>query len=139
MQHFYVFDEHTDYIAECIKLGLTPVYDKGGDVNYFVHHQKKYIVLSVHECYSGWTTTIMALPCLGYGKLIQLLETTKIYDEKVGCIGMLLKKYNSLFLEYVQKSPSKCVKKLKRIIFKDIAPNSTYVSQMEDLIEFCKN
>ena len=135
-QVFYVFDEHTDVVTECKKKGLELC---GNDLVFeYISKDTKYILLSPHECYSGWAITLMALPCLNYEGLIKMVETSKIYDEIVGCIGMLLCNYTDSFIDYLTKVQSKRSKKIKRIILSDIVGNSSYVSQMDQLIRICK-
>ena len=142
-QAFYVFDEHTDVARECQKIGLEPY---GYDFEYpyisedskYILEDTKYIVVSPYECYSGWAVTLMALPCLHYDELIALLETTKIYDEIVGCIGILLKNYAESFMDYLTKVQNKRSKKIKRIILHDIVGNSSYVAEMDQLIRICR-
>ena len=136
-QLFYVFDEHTNVLKECSKLGLK-FYD---EQNVYKHVTKniEYILMSPHDCYSGWTITLMAIPCLTYEELIKTIETSKIYDEIIGCIGILLKKHTETFIYYLSKIETKRTKKIKKIILEDIVENSPYVSKMSKLIELCKS
>lgn len=135
-QLFYVFDEHTDVVRECAKEGLTPSGDSyfGG----YVKGDTQYVLLSPHECYSGWAVTLMALPCLEYEDLVKVVESSKVYDEIVGSIGILLKRHMTKFVNYLSANQNKRIKKVKRIILSDIVENSTYISKMLDLIEVCK-
>lgn len=135
-QLFYVFDEHTDIVKECLKVGIKPAGDQ--NTYEYVKGDIKYILLSPHECYSGWTITLMALPYLSYMELIKVIETSKKYDEIVGCIGILLNKYTENFIDYLSKNQTRKIKKIKRIILTDIVNNSPYVSKMIRLIQVCK-
>lgn len=138
-QLFYVFDEHTDYIKECIKIGMKPI-GNYPFVREFEYDGVVYKALSVHDCYSGWTITLMALPYMNYEQLIMTLKTSKIYDEIVGCLGMLLKNHASCFEKYISqcRKPDKTMKRIKRIICNDIASNCTPVSKMDNLLRICK-
>ena len=132
-QLFYVFDEHTDVVRECLKKGLKPCGNTCFDG--YVVGDTKYILVSPNDCYSGWAVTLMALPCLGYDDLIKLIETSKVYDEIVGSIGVLLKNHKGKFVDYLSENQNK---KIKKVILRDIVENSTYVSRMQDLIEVCR-
>lgn len=137
-QLFYVFDEHTDFVSECVKLGMRPIkgfpfvelFDFGGVI---------YKTLSVQECYSGWEITVMALPYMDYSQLICTLQVSKIYDEIVGCLGILLKEYSNDFLKYLTNcsKSDKRMKKIKKVILKELACRSRYVASMTDLLEIC--
>ena len=136
-QLFYVFDEHTDVLKECKKAGLKPSGEQF--VTGYVFDDTKFILLSPHECYSGFAITIMALPCMNYENLIKVIESSTIEDEIVGSIGILLKKYTEKFTDYLSKTQTRRIKKIKNIILKHIVDNSPYVSKMERLIEVCKS
>lgn len=135
-QLFYVFDEHTNVVKECLREGLIPC----DESNFYAYIKEgtKYILVSPHECYSGWAVTLMALPCLGYDDLIKVIESSKVYDEIIGSIGMLLNKYTDEFVDYLSNNQNKKTKKIKKIILSDIVENSTYVSKMTHLIEVCR-
>lgn len=98
-----------------------------------------YKTLSINECYSGWEITVMALPYMNYYQLIDTLRTSKIYDEIVGCLGILLKEHLSNFVEYLTKYPKsdRKIRKIKRIILKELACRSIYVASMTELLELC--
>lgn len=136
-QFFYVFDEHTDVDMECKKRGMIPCL--GSSDSEYILGNTKYITLSPHECYSGWTVVLMVKENLGYEKLLKLLETTTVYDEIVGCIGILLKENMEEFTYYLTTTKTKRTQKIKKIILKDIVDNSEYVSKMKRLIEVCRN
>ena len=98
-----------------------------------------YKTLGVHECYSGWCITIMASPRMEYSQLISTLTKTKIYDEIVGCLGMLLKYHPDEFVEHLANL--KCDrrnKKIKKIILRDLAKNCENVQKMTELLSICK-
>lgn len=135
-QFFYVFDEHTDVVKECIKIGLESCSEQSAFKSVF--DDTRYILLSPHDCYSGWPITLMALPCLNYEDLIRVLESSRIYDEIVGCIGILLKNHTEKFIDYISKTQTRKSKKIKRMILNDIVDRSPYVSKMKRLIEVCK-
>lgn len=137
-QLFYVFDEHTNFVSECIKLGMKPI--KGYPfVEEFDSDGVIYKTLSVNECYSGWEITVMALPYMSYCQLIKTIQESKIYDEIVGCLGILLKDHLQEFMKYLSecsKSDKKIIK-IKKIISKELASRSSYVSSMTKLLEMC--
>lgn len=134
-QLFYVFDEHTNVGRECLKEGLIPCNNPRFDG--YVCGDSEYILVSPNDCYSGWAVTLMALPCLEYDDLIKVVESSKIYDEIVGSVGVLLRKYKNKFVDYLSENQNKRIKRIKKIILSDIVENSTYVSKMWDLIEVC--
>lgn len=136
-QIFYVFDEHTDFINECMKKGMIPC---GNPFRHgFMYGDTRYVVLSPHDCYSGWELTVMALPCLDYENLIIVLESSKVYAEIVGCIGILLKKHEKEFTDYISTLRTKRGKKIKKIILDELVERSLYVKKMTRLIEVCKS
>ena len=139
-QLFYVFEEHTDFVKECIKLGMKPI--KGDQfVELFDFNGVLYKTLSVNECYSGWEINVMALPYMNYSQLINVLENTKIYSEIVGCIGILLKEHLDEFMKYLSESSNrdKRIRKIKKIIVKEISDRSSRVAEMYDLIKLCSH
>lgn len=135
-QLFYLFDEHTDVDKVLKKIGLQPC-GKHNDV--FFLGDTKYIRLSPHECYSGCAVTIMALPYMDYTALINVIETAKNGDDIIGSTGLLLKKYPKAFTEYLSRTQTRRSTKIKRIISRFIAANSSYVSEMKPLLEVCKS
>lgn len=140
-QIFYVFDEHTDYIAECEKLGFVPVKYDGCFVKQFELNGKRYDVLGRNECYSGWEINIVQEGIDEFDELMFMLLNSHTYDERVVSIGLMLKNYYDCFLsELTKKSPQdKSKKKLVKLITKNICKNSYDVSNMKELIEICKS
>ncbi|MBR5320733.1 MAG: hypothetical protein IKU41_02710 [Clostridia bacterium] len=135
---FYVFDEHTDYVSECQKIGMIPT--KGYPyVENFLFDDVEYKVLSIHECYSGWEITLMALPEMSYNQLVCVLLNSKNYDELVGCLGIILKKYLERFIVDFDKfeTSKRKFKKIKKIILNEISERSIYVSEMHTLLNKC--
>lgn len=142
-QIFYVFDEHTDYIAECKKLGFVPIDYDGYHVKQFEKNGKKYNVLGRNECYSGWEINVVKEGVNKFEELMTLLLKSRIYDEKVVCIGLMLKKYYNNFLsefskEFPEDSFNRKKKKVAKLIAKDICCKSYEVSEMKELLEICK-
>lgn len=143
-QLFYVFDEHTDYVQACIKLCMKPIkyhHTFPEFVEEFNLDGVVYKTLGVHECYSGWCVTIMATPRMEYSQLITALVTTNIYDEFVGCLGILLKYHRDEFVVYLAESAKndKRIKKIKKVILRDLAENCEIVRNMTQLLEVCKS
>lgn len=142
-QIFYVFDEHTDYVAECEKLGFVPIKYDGNYVKQFERDGKRYNVLGRNECCSGWEINIVQDGFDSFDELMFLLLNSRKYDERVICIGLMLKNHYSRFLsELVKKFPQdkfdRKRKKVVKLIIKDICKNSYEVSEMKELIEICK-
>ena len=138
-QLFYVFDKHTDFVRECIKIGMKSI-NKDLFVGDFDFDGIIYKTLSVHECYSGWEITVMALPYMNYYQLIDTLQTSKIYDEIVGCLGILLKEHLTGFIEFLSKCPKsdRKIKKIKKFILKELTIRNIYVASMTELLDLCQ-
>ena len=135
---FFVFDEHTDYVKECIKIGMKPI--KGHTyVEEFVYSGTKYKTLSMNDCYSGWTITIMALPKPTYIELIRIVLKSNCYDEFVGGLGILLKEYPQEFKRFLEKSSNKNkrIRKIKKTILNEISIRIPQVLVMSDLLLIC--
>ena len=144
IQMFYVFDEHTDYIEECEKLGFVPVGYDGYRVNQFERHGKRYNVLGRNECCSGWEINIVQEGFDKFDELMHLLLNSHVYDERVISIGLMLKNhYNRFLTELTKKFPQdrfdRKKKKVVKLITKDICKNSYDVSNMKELIDICKS
>lgn len=142
-QKFYVFDEHTDYIAECKKLGFIPTKYDDYFVKQFICGEEKYDVYGRNECYSGWEINVVQSENYSFENLLSILLNSRIYDERVVSIGLILKKYYSLFLtaftndSFQGRLEKK--KKIAKLILKDICKKSYDVSKMNELIVICKN
>lgn len=140
---FYIFDEHTDYEKECIKLGMKPIAKSGGLVKAYSYGECEYVVLGRSECYSGWEHTIMKLPQLTYNQLYNLAINANIYDERVGAVGIMLKFHEDEFIDYLEKVINKTIpfdkqiKKLAKLISTEIKQRSDYVSGMEIILKLC--
>lgn len=140
---FYVFDEHTDYERECIKLGMKPSSKLDRLIKTFTYMGYEYIVLNRSDCYSGWEYTVMKLPQMNFDQLYKLEISTKIYDEKVGALGMILKYYDVEFTHLIKKAyeneiPNrKQIKKISELILTQIKERSDYVDEMKDLLKLC--
>ena len=135
---FYVFDEHTDYIKACEKIGMKAIGDKP-DVKHFLFGETEYEVLFCHDCFSGWQITVMELPELSFAELLQLVMSSRCYDEIVGGIGMILKKHSDEFVRFLstETSNNKKVGKIKKIIKKEISERNPEVKAMTDLLALC--
>lgn len=140
---FYVFDEHTDYERECIKLGMKPSSKVDGLIKSFTYREYEYIVLKRSDCYSGWEHTIMKLPQMDFNQLYKLAVSTNTYDERVGAVGTILKchkdEFTNLLIKTFNKeiSKSKQIKKISKLILTEIKERSDYVSEMKDLLKLC--
>ena len=136
---FYVFDEHTDYIKECKKLGMLPI-GKEMFIKEFNLNGTKYKVLSSHECFSGWEITVMAIPELSYSELLNLMINSRYYSEIVGSIGIILKKHLNEFIVYLKSEPSnnRKIKKIKKMIRTEISERNQNVQQMYELLSLCR-
>lgn len=143
-QVFYVFDEHTDYIAECEKLGFVPIKYDGSFVKQFELYGKRYNVLGRNECYSGWEINIVQEGIDQFDELMFVLLNSHTYDERVVSIGLMLKNHYDCFLSeltknFPQDKFDRKKKKTVKLITKDICKNSYDVSNMKELIEVCKS
>ena len=130
-QYFYVFDEHTDYVRECTKIGMIPLSNEEF-VEYFEYDGAKYKVLSINECFSGWTIT--------YCELLNLMFNSRPYDEIVGSIGIILKSHLDEFILYLKtEHPKKRrLHKIKKLIKNEISERNSNVQQMFDLLSLCQ-
>ena len=137
-QLFYVFDEHTDYVQECTEMGMIPLSNETF-VEYFEFDGIKYKVLSVNECFSGWTITLMAMPKLSYSELLNVMLDSRSYDEIVGSLGIVLKEHLNDFILYLKTERSKKLRlhKIKKMIKNDISERNSDVQQMIDLLSLC--
>ncbi len=135
---FYVFDEHTDYIRECEKIGMKPIGNQTL-VKYFLFGETKYEVLFCNECFSGWEITVMALPELSYSELLYMVMNSRFYDEIVGGIGIILKRHSDEFIRYLSSvtSNNKKVNKVKKIIKNEIGKRNPDVKAMTKLLKLC--
>lgn len=135
---FYVFDEHTDYVKECQKMGMNPI---GTDAftKKFEYDGTAYKVLSCNECYSGWEITVMALPEMSYSDLLELMMNSQFYDEIVGSIGIAVKKYPHEFFEFLNNEPfvNRKIGKIKKTIKSEISERNSNVKEMIELIGLC--
>lgn len=131
---FYVFDEHTDYVRECQKMGMNPILTDSF-LKDFEYDGTKYKALSCNECYSGWKITVMALPEMSYSDLLALMMNNQFYDEIVGSIGIALKKYPHEFVAFLSNEPpaNKRIRRIKKIINDEISKKNSNVRQMETL------
>ena len=139
---FYVFDEHTDYVYECKKMGMKPIGNETF-IKEFIFDEVKYKVLSLHECFSGWEINVMAIPELSYSELLNVMLSSKYYDEIVGSIGIILKKHLNKFIEYLKLETSNSkqhrkIKKIEKIIKKEISERNPNVNKMDELLHICK-
>lgn len=137
-----MFDEHTDYIRECEKLGFVPVEYEDYRVTKFEKQGKKYNVLGKNDCYSGWEINVVDEEVNTFEELMFLLLNSRIYDEKAVSIGLMLKNHYSSFLSELDKGFPKDMfnrkrKKAVKLITKDICGKSYKVSQMKELLEIC--
>ena len=142
-QIFYVFDEHTDYIRECEKLGFVPVEYEGFRVTKFEKQGRKYNVLGRNECYSGWEINVVHEDVDSFEELMFLLLNSRIYDEKAVSIGLMLKNHYNDFLSELNKGfPqdrfNRKRKKAVKLITKDICGKSYEISEMKELLEICR-
>ncbi len=135
---FYVFDEHTDYVRECQKIGMKPI-ENNAFIENFEYDGTKYTVLSCNECYSGWEITVMALPEMSYSDLFDILMNSRFYDEIVGSIGIILKKHLDEFLRHLSSESlnNKRIKKVKKMIKKEISERNSNVKGMTELLNLC--
>ncbi len=135
---FYVFDEHTDYVRECKKIGMMPI-EKEVFVKNFDYDGIRYEVLNLYECFSGWEITVMATPELSYPELLNLMMNSRCYDEIVGSIGIVLKKYPNEFAMYLKSESSnqKRLLKIKKLIKKEIGVRNPDVKAMTELLKLC--
>ena len=135
---FYVFDEHTDYVIECEKLGMKPI-ENNAFIENFECDGTNYKVLSCNECYSGWEITVMALPEMSYSDLFDIMISSRFYDEIVGSIGIILKKHLDEFIRYLNTEPlnNKRLRKIKKMIKKEISEKNSNVGEMKDLLNLC--
>lgn len=185
LKKFYVFDEHTDYIKACRRLGMVPVdnvreqdlghypcgefvvmgkpdenvenliervstnsfYDgfrfrkNEMDVKYLECDGVIYEVLGCNECYSGWEITVMALPEMKFHELVSLLCNTKDAGELRGSLGILLKKYYKEFCPVLiagEIFDRKASRKIAKLISEEIARTSEPVSEMRELLAWCR-
>lgn len=131
---FYVFDEHTDYVRECQKMGMNPIVTDSFPKD-FEYGGTKYKALSRNECYSGWEIIVMALPEMSYSDLLALMMNSRFYDEIVGSIGIALKKYPHEFAAFLSNEPlaNKRIRRIKKIINDEISKRNSNVRQMEIL------
>lgn len=186
LKKFYIFDEHTDYIKACRRLGMVPVdnvrephlgnypcgefvvmgksdenvdnliervstnsfYDgfrfmrNGIEVKRLECDGILYEVLGCNECYSGWEITVMALPEMKFHELVSLLCDTKDAGELRGSLGILLKKYYKEFCSVLTAGETfdrKTSRKIARLISQEIAENSEPVSEMHELLVWCRS
>lgn len=139
---FYVFDEHTDYIAECKKIGLLPIEHEDCFVKQFYCGETRYDVFGRHECYSGWEINVVQSGSYTFDDLLNILIDSHIYDEKVVSLGFILKNHYKSFLDTLMNDSlqDRCgKKKIIKLITKDICKKSYDVSKMKELIQICKN
>lgn len=141
---FYVYDEHTDYVKQCIKMGMIPQDRSSNLVESFIFDNVKYVLLGQNECYSGWEHNIMAMPQLSYERLMHLALHSNVYDERVGSLGILLKSHFTLFennfINLINEDfqNKKQIKKMSKLILNEINNRSFQVSQMTNLLYHCK-
>lgn len=137
-----MFDEHTDYVLECKKIGFIPIKLCDYYVKEFDLYGKKYIVLGRNECYSGWEINLVPMEVFDFNELLFIALKSKIYAEKVVSIGLILKYYYNDFLTELKNfflgcKLNKDQKKLIKLILKDISKNSYEVGNMKELLKLC--
>lgn len=134
---FYVFDEHTDYVRECQKMGMTPIIVTDSFAKDFEYDGTKYKALSCNECYSGWEITVMALPEMSYLDLVTLMMNSQFYDEIVGSIGIALKRYPHEFFTFLNNESlaNRKIRKIKKIIKSEISERNPNVKELIKIID----
>lgn len=140
---FYVFGEHTDYVAECEKMGFVPSKRDGHFVEQFICGKHKYNVYGVHECYSGWEINVVQSGDYTFESLLYILLNSRFYSERIVSLGFILKYYYDEFLAEFTDDSSQNIfgkkrKKIAKEIVKEVSERSDEVSEMKELIEICK-
>ena len=152
---FYAVAEHTDDAKYCKRKGLTPyntdlkVLDKKPFrvVKAYAKDGNIYAVFGADKCYSGYMVTLMRLPELSFDDLLSVALTTKRIEDRAGALGIILKKYEDDFAQYLltvkQSSNTNRVqeKQIALIAFfidDFIRENSIYVQRMENILLICR-
>lgn len=141
-QQFYVFDEHTDYLTECRKIGFSIYRQNTAFENTLELSNIMYRVLGRNDCYSGWEINIVEQKEFDFEELLFIALNSCIYDEKVVSIGLILKNYYSDFIDELRRDFQPCnlkhsQKKLLKLILKDVCKKSYQVGNMDELLEIC--
>lgn len=141
---FYMFDEHIDYVKECEKMGFSVTKQDDLWVEEFEKNGRKYSVLGVHDCYSGWEINIAPSGDISFDDLLHTALNPRAEDERFVCMGLILKRYYSeifatLKNDISRRKLSKNEKKLLKLIVNNIRFESDEVSEMKELIDICSN
>ena len=152
---FYAVGEYVDDAKYCKRKGLMPhkTIMKSLDGNPFpvvVEYAKEgkiYAALEAGDCYCGYSVMLMQLPELPFTELLSVALTAKRIDDRAGALGIILKKHEAAFLQYllaVRESEDRNPTQKKQIalvtafVYDFIRENSGYVQKMEDILSLCK-
>lgn len=141
---FYVINEHTDDIKYCEKKHMKPYNVVNGSIMQYEYKGYIYDILEQGECYSGYMVTLMRLPKLSFGDLLNVALESKNYEERIGAIGVILKDYQSEFEQYLLSLSDDMIytnkKNIKRLVsFICILPDRTsYVLDLPIILNQCE-
>lgn len=155
--HFYVIDERTDNIEYCRSRGLIPYKFKElkcalddnviKTVVQYAGNGYVYDVLEGDQCYTKeYMVTLMRLPKLSYGELLNDALYSKYSEERIGATGIILKEYPKEFEKTlisitnsatVSLANKRGVRRMARYVY-ELINDSCYVSQLENIRDICK-
>ena len=123
---FYLISERWDEQKYCQRRGLLPyIYEEveipSANMTYtkvYKYKSKNYVYtcLQAAECYSGFCVTLMREPEPSCEELISIAQKSKSEDEKLGALGILVKKYPEDLKKYLSECPDKKIIKLLEFI-----------------------
>lgn len=141
-QRFYVFDEHTDYVRACEKIGFFTTKQIGCFAEEFTRNGEPYKVLGRNECYSGWEINIVPDRDFGFDELALMAFNSHIYDERAVSIGLIIKNFCDDFIallnvRFLNHKLKRNEKKLLNLIVKDISVKYCNVEKLQELTAIC--
>ena len=138
LKAFYVFDEHTDYVKECQKIGLSKTikYDKA--IEEWIVDDRVYKRLDPWECYSFLAIVLMQLPEPSFDVLFEMALKSKDYGEKYASLGIILAKHEKLLAHKI-KTQRVLTREMKNLIKEIIRllNHSTVNEDFSELLALC--
>lgn len=101
---FYLLDEHEDSYCFCRRKGMLPcdINEHGCTIRYNFKGYT-YSAFETADCYSGFSLTFMREPLLSFEELLHIVLTFKREEDRLGALGVILKKYHIDFEAYLDR------------------------------------
>jgi hypothetical protein len=152
---FYTIDEYTDTTKYCRSKGLRPykIIEKTLDSKplpvavEYIKGNSIYVALSMSQCYSGYSITLMKLPELPFETLLNVSLSTKRAADRAGALGIILKKYTVAFEKFLcdaahnehwDLEKKRQLALVATFICDYIRENTSYIWHMNKTLQLCE-